>query len=179
LIPPAESSPAAAKPLNPEDKAIAFVGPSGSGKTELICHLLAWFESQGYRVAILKHTHHKISLGDQGKDTWRYRQAGGRVVALAAPGLLQITRYFPADPPLAPVLAALTLEADLILVEGYKSSLLPKIAILDPQSANHFTEYPRLIGLVSPHPLASPLPVFQPHQVAELGAFLIQYLGWD
>ena len=79
-------------------KALAIVGPSGSGKTELICRLLEWFARRGLRVAVLKHTHHR-DLGDRDKDTWRFRRAGARVVALAAPGLLQVSRQVPGEPP--------------------------------------------------------------------------------
>jgi len=175
---PSESLRSAAKSLHPRDKVIAIVGPSGSGKTELICRLLPWFENQGLRVAVLKHSH-KLSLGDEGKDTWRCRQAGARLVALAAPGVMQITRYTPEEPPLSQLLAALAPEADLILVEGYKLSSLPKVAVVDPKSDHDFSDYPQVIALVSANPLASPLPVFQPHQVAELGTFLKKYLGCD
>ena len=82
-------------------KALSIVGFSGSGKTELICRLLDWLVRQGLKVAVLKHTHHH-DPGDQGKDTWRFRQAGARVVALAAPGLLQVSHAFPEEPPAPP-----------------------------------------------------------------------------
>jgi molybdopterin-guanine dinucleotide biosynthesis protein B len=157
------------------NKAVAIVGPSGCGKTELICRLLAWFQSRGLRVAVLKHTI-KQNLGDEAKDTGRYRRAGARLVALAGPGLLQITRGYPEEPPLAAVLAALAPEADLILVEGYKSSPLPKVVLVDAKLEPQ-PHYPQVIALVSPEPLASPLPVFQPEQVAELGGFLQKFLG--
>jgi molybdopterin-guanine dinucleotide biosynthesis protein MobB len=122
----------------PRDKAIAIVGPSNSGKTELICRLLEWFTAHELRVAVLKHSHHE-QLGDDGKDTWRYRQAGGRLVALAAPGLLQITRSGPGEPGLTAVLAELAPAVDLILVEGYKTSDLPKVGLAPPEEirVNH------------------------------------------
>ena len=111
------------------------MGTSNTGKTELICRLLEWFAAQGLRVAVLKHSHHQ-HLGDDGKDTWRYRQAGGRLVALAAPGLLQITRSGPEEPPLDEILAELAPDADLILVEGYKTSDLPKVGLAPPDAAS-------------------------------------------
>jgi len=156
-------------------KAISLAGPSGSGKTELICRLLSWFGSRGLKVAVLKHSH-KSGLGDKGKDTERFRRSGAAAVALAAPGLLQITRTFPEDPPLAAVLEALAPHSDLILVEGYKSGPLPKIAVM-ASSREPLPDYPRTIALVCREPLAAPLPVFFPHQAAELGAFILEFLA--
>lgn len=158
------------QPVNPP-KAVAIVGPSNAGKTELVCRLLGWFQSQGLEVAVLKHSH-KRNLGDEGKDTGRYRRAGARNLALAAPGLLQITRCLPEDPPVEQVLAAWAPDADLILVEGYKSSSLPKIALVGSQLEKVLPDQSQVIALVSTDPYESRLPVFAPHQVAELGRFI-------
>ena len=160
----------------PRPKALAMVGSSNSGKTELICRLLEWFTAQGLRVAVLKHSHHQ-QLGDDGKDTWRYRQAGARLVALAAPGLLQITRSSAEEPPLDAILAELAPGADLILVEGYKTSDLPKVGLAPPDAASPLPDYPRLVAWVSARPLPTHLPVFNPLQVAAIGRFIQDHLG--
>jgi molybdopterin-guanine dinucleotide biosynthesis protein B len=152
------------------------VGTSNSGKTELICRLLEWFTNQGVRPAVLKHSHHQ-HIGDDGKDTWRYRQVGARLVALAAPGLLQITRSGPNEPPLDAILAELAQAADLILVEGYKTSDLPKIGLAPPDAASKLPDYPGLLAWVSARPLPTQLPVFHPRQVAEIGRFIQDQLG--
>jgi molybdopterin-guanine dinucleotide biosynthesis adapter protein len=157
-------------------KALAIVGSSNSGKTELICRLLEWFGAQKLRVAVLKHSHHQ-QLGDDGKDTWRYRQAGARLVALAAPGLIQITRSGPGEPPLSMILAELAPGADLILVEGYKTSDLPKVGLSPPDAAAKLPDYPHLVAWVSAYPLPTHLPVFHPLQVAEIGRFIQDRLG--
>jgi molybdopterin-guanine dinucleotide biosynthesis protein MobB len=157
-------------------KAISIVGLAGSGKTELICRLLNWLAPQGLRVAVLKHTHHSAP-GDRGKDTWRFRQAGARVVALAAPGLLQISHSFPAEPALSEILAALSPEVDLILVEGYKAGPLPKIAVLNPALEERLPELSQVIALVGPAPSVAAVPVFPPEEVAAIGAFILAHLG--
>jgi molybdopterin-guanine dinucleotide biosynthesis protein B len=171
LIAPPVATPSPPTAPAPRDKAIALAGPSNSGKTQLICRLLEWFATQKLRVAVLKHSHHQ-DLGDEGKDTWRYRQAGSRLVALAAPGLLQITRSGPQEPPLMALLAELAVEADLILVEGYKSSDLPKVGLAPPDAAAPLPDYPNLVAWVSPRPLPTSLPVFAPDRVAEIGRFI-------
>ncbi len=168
--------PVPANRLDPMNKAIAIVGPSGSGKTELICRLLGWFGRQGLKVAVLKHTHHR-DPGDQGKDTWRFRQAGARAVALAGPGLLQVTRTYPEEPQLVAALAELAPGVDLILVEGYKYGPLPKIAVLNPDSKEPPPSYSGVIATVSQNPADLAGPVFQPGEVAAIGAFIWAYLG--
>jgi molybdopterin-guanine dinucleotide biosynthesis protein MobB len=173
------SLPAApATPASPalRPKALAIVGTSNSGKTELICRLLEWFAAQGLRAAVLKHSHHQ-HIGDDGKDTGRYRQAGARLVALAAPGLLQITRCRAEEPALDAVLAELAQAADLILVEGYKTSDLPKIGLAPPDAASKLPDYPGLVAWVSNRPLSTRLPVFHPLQAEAIGRFIQDQLG--
>jgi len=174
--------PVVTRPGNPSSlpKAIAIVGLSNSGKTGLICRLLPWLAGRGLRVAVLKHSHKAgMDLGEEGKDTWRYRQAGAQTVALSAPGVLQVTRNFPGEPPLEQVLALLAPEADLVLVEGYKTGPLPKVAVLGPGSGGQAPDYPHLIALVSGHPVSSRLPVFRPDQIEELGRCLYDYVTRD
>jgi molybdopterin-guanine dinucleotide biosynthesis protein MobB len=172
--PPGPPTSPASPALRP--KAFGIVGKSNTGKTELICRLLEWFSAQGLKVAVLKHSHHQ-NLGDDGKDTGRYRQNGARLVALAAPGLLQITRASAQEPPLDAILAELAPGADLILVEGYKTSHLPKVGLAPPDAASPLPDYPRLLAWISARPLPTPLPVFHPREVAAIGRFIQDQLG--
>jgi molybdopterin-guanine dinucleotide biosynthesis protein MobB len=172
--PPAAPSAPPSPALRP--KAIAIVGPANSGKTELICRLLEWFAAQGLRPAVLKHSHHQ-QIGDEGKDTGRYRQAGGGLVALVAPGLLQITRASLEEPSLAAILDELAPAADFILVEGYKTSDLPKVGLAPVDAAVKLPDYPCLIAWVSAWPRPTHLPVFHPRQVAEIGRFIQEHVG--
>lgn len=174
----APGPPPATPPASPASaaKAIAIVGPSNSGKTELICGLLKWFAARKLKVAVLKHSHEQ-HLGDEGKDTWRYRQAGGGLVALAAPGLFQINRACPGEPELAAILGELAPEVDFILVEGYKTSDLPKIGVIGPVVPLALPDYPRQVAWVSSEPVITDLPVFHPDQVAEIAGFIQAQLG--
>ncbi len=174
-----ESRTSPSDPSFASPRAIAFVGFANSGKTELICRLLPRLAARGLKVAVLKHSHHPdLDQVDRGKDTWRYRRAGAHTVALAAPGLVQVTHRFPGEPPLPQVLAMLAAEVDLILVEGYKTGPLPKVAVLRPTD-REMPDYPNLLALVSDNPLDSTLPVFHPQQVEELATWLYGYLGRD
>ena len=72
----------------------------------------------------------------------------------------------------------LAAEADLIVVEGYKTGPLPKVAVISPEE-REVPAYPNLMALVSDKQWDSPLPVFQPHQVEELAHWLYDYFTWD
>jgi molybdopterin-guanine dinucleotide biosynthesis protein B len=52
---------------------ISLVGKSSSGKTTLLEKLIAELKRRGYKVAIVKHSHHADALDTAEKDTWRYR----------------------------------------------------------------------------------------------------------
>ena len=122
---------------------LSSIGFSGSGKTTLIEQLVQRLTTTGYKVGVIKHHHEQrdrghgtrdIGIDVKGKDTWRYRQSGAAVIALVASNrmmlflpegnltaeeaLEQLTRQFPVD---------------LVLVEGFKQSSLPKFIVLPPE----------------------------------------------
>jgi molybdopterin-guanine dinucleotide biosynthesis adapter protein len=157
--------------------AVAIVGLASCGKTELICKLLALAQERGLRVAALKHSHKNLQVDQPGKDTWRFRQAGARAVALAAPGLLQVTHFPAADPPAAEVLAALPADVDFVLVEGYKTGPMPKIVFVPP--GNPGAELPKFtnsIAYICDRALNTALPVFCRDQAGEILDFILQWL---
>jgi len=138
--------PASASATTPTKRppALALVGPSNSGKTELICRLLTTLRGQGMKVAAVKHSQRRLPIDQPGKDTWRFHRAGAQVVALAAPGMLQVTQSLEADPELASAS-----PADL-------------------------QDYPQVIAYISDHPLPTGRPVFSRNQVAEIAAFILK-----
>jgi molybdopterin-guanine dinucleotide biosynthesis protein B len=116
--------------------AISFVGFSGSGKTTLIERLVQRLTAKGYKVGVIKHHHGQRDTGIdvEGKDTWRYRQSGAAITALVAPDGMML--FLPRENLTAEeAVERLTrqLPVDLILVEGFKRSSLPKFIVLPPQ----------------------------------------------
>lgn len=107
--------------------AIAIVGARGAGKTTLIERLIA--ELRGLVVAVVKHHAHMADHPDTpGSDTARYAASGAVETVLAGPGAV-VRRYAGTeDAPLHHLLASMG-PADLVLVEGYGSSSLPKVLV--------------------------------------------------
>jgi molybdopterin-guanine dinucleotide biosynthesis protein MobB len=154
-----------------------LVGPSGSGKTELICRLLAYWQSRDLRVAVVKHSHKQPALDQPGKDTWRFRQCGARAVALVTPRVGQIIQTWEDEPPLLSILESLPPPLDLILVEGYKTGPLPKLVIVPLEcSLDELQAYPQILGYISDQSLDTDLPVWRRDQITDIADF-IQAIG--
>ncbi len=116
--------------LKDSPPALAFVGWSGSGKTTLLEQLLAVLAGRGYRVGLLKHTHHRELETDlPGTDTRRLWEAGAAHTALWAPDQLVHIRRCAEAPSLAEALAGFH-DVDFVIVEGYKGGGIPKIEVL-------------------------------------------------
>ena len=107
-------------------KVIGFRGYSGSGKTTLVEQLVAGLKAHGQRVSVVKHAHHAFDIDQEGKDSWRHRQAGAFEVVIASDRRLAKIREFEtrADPTVHDLIAELS-ACDWVLVEGFKRAALP------------------------------------------------------
>lgn len=108
---------------------IAIVGPSGSGKTTLITQLITMLTARGYRVGAIKHTHHDFEIDHPGKDSFALKASGARTVALVAPHKLAIVSDLASEPSVEALISRYFSDVQLVLVEGYKHSTLPKILL--------------------------------------------------
>lgn len=111
-------------------RVIGVVGWKNNGKTTLVVRLVEHLVARGLRVATVKHAHHGIDLDQPGKDSWRHREAGAAEVVLATSRrwiLMHELKDEP-EPPLTELLAKLA-PADLVIVEGFKGTSLPKIEV--------------------------------------------------
>jgi molybdopterin-guanine dinucleotide biosynthesis protein B len=110
--------------------AFAIVGYKNTGKTTLIEKLVRELTGRGYRVGTIKHDGHDFDYDHPHTDTWRMRQAGASVVAIASESQW-VMQKFRQPPPLPDLLSRFS-GVDLVLVEGWKHSGLPKIVLLHP-----------------------------------------------
>ena len=143
-----------------------FAGWSGSGKTTLVEQLIPRLSARGLRVSLVKHAHHDFDVDLPGKDSYRHRHAGcGEVLVSSANRWALMHELRGADElTLDEALARLT-PCDLVLIEGYKRSPIPKLEIhraalgkplLHPADQN-------IVALATDSPAAAagrPLPVF-------------------
>jgi molybdopterin-guanine dinucleotide biosynthesis protein MobB len=107
---------------------VAIVGRSGVGKTYLVESVLTLLCDEGVKVATVKHTHHQVFSDKSDTDTDRHRRAGAHLSALAGPGFC--TFFVDGEAPFEQVVSTAGWDADLVLVEGYKSHSVRKIEVV-------------------------------------------------
>jgi len=130
---------------------ISIVGKSDSGKTTLIEKLVPELTRRGYRVATVKHDVHGFEVDREGKDSWRHKQAGAHTVVISSPKKVALIRDEEKDLTLEEIREKLIQDVDLILSEGYKKDVQPKIEIFRKEKHKKLlcTKEDNLIAIVS------------------------------
>ena len=107
---------------------VQVVGPSGSGKTLTLERATRLLRQRGLRVAILKHSHHRLDL--QGKDTARFRRAGADLVVFGSDECVLFSDWDPAE-------LAAVLPVDVVLIEGFHARRFPgrRVVLRHPREA--------------------------------------------
>ncbi|MDC7287098.1 molybdopterin-guanine dinucleotide biosynthesis protein B [Blautia schinkii] len=152
---------------------IAFAGYSNSGKTTIIKALIPLLKAHGLRVAVLKHDAHSFEMDHQGRDTWEYANAGADVIAISSPKKMAYIETRSQELSVWELIERID-NADLILVEGYKSEPLPKIEV----RRRNFPLLPEqcrdtVIAVVCDTPAEASVPVFRFSQATELCNFIL------
>ncbi len=107
---------------------LGITGAPGAGKTTLIERLIPALADRGIKVAVVKHHSHMDATDEEGTDTWRAERAGAEDTVLVGPaGLVKRKRASGAR--LLDQALAESGPADVILVEGFGQSSLPKLLV--------------------------------------------------
>lgn len=116
-----------------QQKVLALVGWSGSGKTTLLTALLPLLAASRLRISTAKHAHHSVDPDQPGKDSYRHREAGAAEVMLATRDRFVLFHEHRGgkEPDLAALIARMA-PADLILAEGFKAAMVPKLEVHRP-----------------------------------------------
>lgn len=160
-------------------KAMGFAGYSGSGKTTLIEQLIPLLRAGGVTVSLIKHTHHGFDVDRPGKDSYRFREAGAAEVLLAGDQrwvLMHEHRDTP-EPALDALLARMT-PVDLVLVEGFRATAIPKIEVHRPEAGHPllFERFDNVIAVATNTVLDLPLPVLDLNDPPAIARFILAAL---
>jgi len=152
-------------------KIIAAVGLSETGKTLLLTGLISEFKRRGLRTFAVKHCSHGFSLDMEGKDTWKYTQAGADGVAMLSSEEWAVVQKT-AETDLRAMAGRAFAGADVVLVEGGKQARgLRKIEVLRSGISDVVQTPPdELLAVVSDcgAPAGTTVPVFSFSQTVEI-----------
>ena len=155
---------------------LALIGRPNCGKTTLIEKLIPALAVRGVRVGTIKHHHGDIQMDTPGKDTWRHKHAGAKVVLLSSPcgiGLIQDTAE---DTPVEDLVSHYFQNVDLVIAEGYKWSTLPKIEVFRSTVYDEPMPEPgeTLVAMVSDVEVRHDLPWFRNDDISSLVEFILE-----
>ncbi len=153
---------------------LSIIGKSNSGKTTLIEKLIPVLKSRGYRIGVIKHTHHTIETDSEHKDSRRHQKAGAETVVIASKDQIALVKQHPSNR-LADIEPYFS-DMDLIITEGYKSENRPKIEVIRSATGKRpvfsNTNNTGWIAFVSDLPPDSSLPCFQHNDIEEIADFI-------
>jgi molybdopterin-guanine dinucleotide biosynthesis protein B len=153
---------------------VSIVGKSDSGKTTLIEKLLPELTRRGHRIATVKHDTHGFEVDHEGKDSWRHKQAGAHTVIISSPRKVALIRDVERDLNLEEIRGRLVQDVDLIISEGYKKDVQPKIEIFRKEVHQDLLCTPgdNLVAIVSNQPFDVGVPCFDLDDMKGLGDFI-------
>ena len=163
-------------------RAIAVVGNSGAGKTTLLERLIPALKGKGLRVGVVKHDAHRFDIDHPGKDSHRLTVAGADTMMITSSEKLAMVKRHAGSPPIEELLERYFSDMDLVLVEGFRGSSLPKIEVHRKDFRRALIcrgerNDPVLAAVASDEPLDVDVPVLDlndPGAIAEFIASLLQ-----
>ena len=158
--------------------AISVVGNSGAGKTTLIEQLLREFSGRRCTVAAVKHCPHGFDLDVEGKDSWRFTQAGARGVFLTSPSRVGLIEDKEPVPGLKSIAEHYFPSFDIVFGEGFSEEKeVAKIVILR-KGISHYVQSPQddVLAVVSDFEIKADKPVFKPDDVSGIADLVEQLL---
>jgi len=153
---------------------ISIVGKSDSGKTTLIEKLVPELTRRGYRVATVKHDVHGFEVDQEGKDSWRHKKAGAHTVIISSPQKIALIRDVEKDSTLDEIRRKWVQDVDLLLSEGYKKDVQPKIEVFRKEKHKKLlcTKKDNLIAIVSNRKFNVGVPCFHLEDMKGLSNFI-------
>jgi len=153
---------------------VCLVGASDGGKTTFMEKLIPALSGRGYAVGTVKHDVHGFEMDREGKDTWRHRKAGARVIAISSPVQVATIRNVPEEMDLKELVTRYFWQEDVVLAEGFKRSPFPKIEVFRSavEPLPICTVHDHLVAMVTDDPVETEVPVFGFRQVEQVAGFI-------
>ena len=106
-----------------------IAGWSGSGKTELVTNLIKFITKKyKFKICAIKHAHDNFNIDHKGKDTYRFFSSGANQIIISSKSKMAKIEKVDDEKSLTELLSKAK-NADIVLVEGWKSSKIKKIEV--------------------------------------------------
>jgi molybdopterin-guanine dinucleotide biosynthesis protein B len=143
---------------------LAIIGSSGSGKTTFLVKLIELLTEKGVNVAAVKHMHHRFTVNPQGKDTWKFVQAGATLVGAITPENIVLMKKKQVELTLQNIVNMFQDEKpDLIILEGFHSMISRNTKIYKIVSAKNLQDLYRTLEDTMEPIIAITGPITQSH----------------
>lgn len=158
---------------------LSIVARSGTGKTTLLEKVIGALKSRGYRVGVIKHDAHDFDIDHEGKDSWRLTRAGADTMLIAsAQKMAMVKQNRGGEPTLAEIAARYCGDLDIVLTEGFKAGVMPKIEVWRsscgvPLLCRGETNDPALVAVAADEPLTLDVPVYDINDSAGLAELIV------
>ena len=120
-------------------KIIGIAGWSGSGKTTVVESLINIFKTKyNFTVCALKHAHENFKIDQEGKDSYRFSEAGAKQVIISSKKQWALINNLYNKEKDLDYLLKKTENTNIVLVEGWKYSKLKKIEIYREKLGREF-----------------------------------------
>jgi molybdopterin-guanine dinucleotide biosynthesis protein B len=161
---------------------LAIAAWSGTGKTTLLRALIPALCAKGLRPGLIKHTHHDMDVDKPGKDSYELRKAGAAQTIVASSQRWALMTETPDESSLDLAWLVSRMDAstlDLVLVEGFKDEMVPKILLFRQNSGHSIGELVfdnNVIAVASDTPVETSLPLLDLNNIPQIAAFVMQWL---
>ena len=156
---------------------ISIIGWSGVGKTTFFEKLITVLKNKGIRLGVIKQDGHEFDVDKEGKDTWRFSQAGADKVAIYNGKHGAVMLNTPTD--IDSVLSHMT-DVDLIITEGCHEREFPQIEVHRAGFDSLRCDRPKqLVAIITDEELPNDVPQFGFSEVVKVAEFILSLTGLD
>lgn len=149
-----------------------FSGYSDSGKTTLISGLIKELRQNGYRIGVVKHCPHDISIDENAKKDTAIFQSSGAEFAFAVHQNKALLSSKSIDGASLEDLFYLYKSIDLVFVEGFKEHTGIKIGVCSIDTDGPILPPGEYIAVVGDHPPDKISLFFKRQEIVRLAAFI-------
>ena len=161
-------------------KIFGIIGWKNSGKTYFAQKIISKLSEKKLKVASIKHAHHNFEVDQPKTDSYLHRKSGSQqVIVSSAKRWVKITEVENFSEKKLDDLVNEFENPDIIIIEGYKKEMHPKIEIIKDgvDTSNYmFTKFKNVVAIISDTEISNfKNKQFKKNQIDEIVNFILNY----